>query len=667
MATPQESITTVNGRRCTRSRARTALTTSTTPATSAAAAPPQVTSSTTVEAAPKIETSTSQAPPPPPPPSSTAPAPAPTTSAQQTAQPPPAVPTTSTTEAAATSAIGTSSPAPTSSERVTPLALATSARATAAAQKQPETQAAPEASSPAAAVPLAVSSQAAAASQVAVAVSSAPPPPPSPIPTSSDTEQIAVPTSLVASSRAPARFTAPAISEGATSNASPPLAIETDTNAQPSVTEAPAIAEPQPTTSLVDSTPTGGSAGIIAPEQGNSGDNSPLTFANGGNIGGIIGGVFGGVAGLALISVLLFVCLRKRKSRPVRWNEKQESDPSFLARLKTIPSGVGAFVARIKGNQSGPISNPYQRHAAQASVGSVYSRDSNGRGRSTSEPQGFFGVKRAGSSNSISSKKSERNLLRKKPSSISSNYRFPGIVEDTGSPNPFADPKSTLLVLNPDPRSAPVTPQVPVAAADTEPRDPFASIQDPPGAAPAWAQVPTHHHTRTISSVSALSSHPVSSFYTADNPFRDPPYAPPAPSQAVLPSHTRRSSMALPGFNALSTVDATSTFASRDSDMFFGEPGPSRPATNFFTPMPTGRTVRQSDPFDLDRPEVLGFTSVFNINRKEVAGNITRQPTRSKRTSSVGNWGNAAPDANNYGLFPRDSTKPPPWGPNGRR
>ncbi|KAI4931433.1 hypothetical protein J4E85_004026 [Alternaria conjuncta] len=582
MATPQESITTVNGRRCTRSRARTALTTSTTPATSAAAAPPQVTSSTTVEAAPKIETSTSQAPPPPPPPSSTAPAPAPTTSAQQTAQPPPAVPTTSTTEAAATSAI-------------------------------------------------------------------------------------AVPTSLVASSRAPARFTAPAISEGATSDASPPLAIETDTNAQPSVTEAPAIAEPQPTTSLVDSTPTGGSAGIIAPEQGNSGDNSPLTFANGGNIGGIIGGVFGGVAGLALISVLLFVCLRKRKSRPVRWNEKQESGPSFLARLKTIPSGVGAFVARIKGSQSGPISNPYQRHAAQASVGSVYSRDSNGRGRSTSEPQGFFGVKRAGSSNSMSSKKSERNLLRKKPSSISSNYRFPGIVEDTGSPNPFADPKSTLLVLNPDPRSAPVTPQVPVAAADTEPRDPFASIQDPPGAAPAWAQVPTHHHTRTISSVSALSSHPVSSFYTTDNPFRDPPYAPPAPSQAVLPSHTRRSSMALPGFNALSTVDATSTFASRDSDMFFGEPGPSRPATNFFTPMPTGRTVRQSDPFDLDRPEVLGFTSVFNINRKEVAGNITRQPTRSKRTSSVGNWGNAAPDANNYGLFPRDSTKQPPWGPNGRR
>jgi hypothetical protein len=112
-------------------------------------------------------------------------------------------------------------------------------------------------------------------------------------------------------------------------------------------------------------------------------------------------------------------------------------------------------------------------------------------------------------------------------------------------------------------------------------------------------------------------------------------------------------------------VDATSTFASRDSDIFFGEPGPSRPATNFFTPAPTSRTVRQSDPFDLDRPEVLGFGSIFN--RKDVNGNITRQPTRSKRTSSVGNWGNAAPDVNNYGLFPRDSTKQPPWGPSGRR
>ncbi|CAI9637821.1 unnamed protein product [Alternaria burnsii] len=585
MATPQQSITTVNGRRCTRSRARTALTTSKTTETSTAA-PPAVTTSTAAEETSQIQTTTAQTssppPPPPPPPSSTAPA-STTTPADQPAQQPTAVPTTSTTEVAATSAI-------------------------------------------------------------------------------------AVPTSLVVSSRVPARFTAPAISNGPTQDTSPQLPIETDTRAQPSiVTDSPAQARPQPTTSLVDSTPTGGSAGIIAPEGSTGGDDGPLTFANSGNIGGIIGGVFGGVAALALISILLFFCLRKRKSRPVRWNEKQETGPSFLTRLKTIPSGVGAFVARIKGSEAGPMSNPYQRHAAQASVGSVYSRDSNGRGRSSSEPQGFFGVKRAGSNNSRSSKKSERNLLRKKPSSISSNYRFPGIIEDTGSPNPFADPgpQSKLLVLNPDPRSAPVTPQVPAATADAAPRDPFASVMDPPGAAPAWAQPPTHHHQRTMSSISALSSHPVSSFYTADNPFRDPPYAPPVPTQAVLPSHTRRSSTALPGFNALSTVDATSTFASRDSDIFFGEPGPSRPSTNFFTPAPTGRTVRQSDPFDLDRPEVLGFHSIFN--RKDVNGSITRQPTRSKRTSSVGNWGNTATDVNNYGLFPRDSTKQPPWGPNGRR
>lgn len=662
MATPQQSITTVNGRRCTRSRARTALTTSKTTETSTAA-PPAVTTSTAAEETSQIQTTTtaqtsSPPPPPPPPPSSTAPD-STTTPADQPVQQPTAVPTTSTTEVAATSAIGTSTTAPTSSERVTPLALSSSERATAAAQQPPETQAPLEESSPVAVVTLSLSSQVAAASS-AVPLTS--------VPTSSDTEQLAVPTSLVVSSRVPARFTAPAISNGPTQDTNPPLPIETDTRAQPSiVTDSPAQARPQPTTPLVDSTPTGGSAGIIAPEGSTGGDDGPLTFANSGNIGGIIGGVFGGVAALALISILLFFCLRKRKSRPVRWNEKQETSPSFLARLKTIPSGVGAFVARIKGSEAGPMSNPYQRHAAQASVGSVYSRDSNGRGRSSSEPQGFFGVKRAGSNNSRSSKKSERNLLRKKPSSISSNYRFPGIIEDTGSPNPFADPgpQSKLLVLNPDPRSAPVTPQVPAATADAAPRDPFASVMDPPGAAPAWAQPPTHHHQRTMSSISALSSHPVSSFYTADNPFRDPPYAPPVPTQAVLPSHARRSSMALPGFNALSTVDATSTFASRDSDIFFGEPGPSRPSTNFFTPAPTGRTVRQSDPFDLDRPEVLGFHSIFN--RKDVNGNITRQPTRSKRTSSVGNWGNTATDVNNYGLFPRDSTKQPPWGPNGRR
>jgi hypothetical protein len=162
-------------------------------------------------------------------------------------------------------------------------------------------------------------------------------------------------------------------------------------------------------------------------------------------------------------------------------------------------------------------------------------------------------------------------------------------------------------------------------------------------------------HQRTMSSMSALSSHPPSSYPTND-PFRDPFNAPGAPTKAVPPTHNRRSSMALP------TFDTTSSGASRDSNYtFFGEPGPSRPGTNLFTPgLPTGRTVRQSDPFDLDRPEVLGFGDV--IGRKEVGGSVTRQASRNRRVSSVGNWFSTA------GQYTANSAKPGPlFGPNAKR
>ncbi|RAR07586.1 HET-like protein [Stemphylium lycopersici] len=611
------------------------------------------TTSTAVQEAPQIQTSTTEAPPPPPPPppppvpSSTRPA----TSAEQPAEQPTAAPTTSSTEAATeASSTGTSNVVPiSSSARVTPLALASSGPATAAEEQPPAAEATVQ-------VP----------SQVAVV---SPAPSTSQTPTSSDPVSTAVPSSLVLTSKTPTRFTAPAVSDAPTTvDTSPELPIETDTEAQPSITDSLPIGDISSTASLQDASPSGGSAGIIAPDQGSPGDDSPLTLNGNGNIGGIIGGVFGGIAALALISGLLFFCLRKRKSQPRRWDEKRQDSPSFMEKLRAIPTGMGGFIARLKGSQAGPIRNPYQRHNVQNSTGSIYSRDSSGRIRSNSEPQGAFGINRTGSKGSISSRKSERNLLRKKPSSVSS-YRFPGIIEDTGSPNPFADPHppNTLFLLNSDPKSTPVTPQVPAATASHGPRDPFASALDPPMAGPAWQNGPSHTHQRTMSSMSALSSHPPLSLYFTEDPFRDPRNAPPMPNQAVLPHHSRRrSSMALPTFNALSTFDATSTFASRDSDVFFGEPGPSRPATNMFTPaMPTGRTVRQSDPFDLDRPEVLGFGSV--VNRREVRGSVTRQATRNKRTSSVGNWGNTASNTNSYGLYPRESAKPPPLAQFGKR
>lgn len=368
-----------------------------------------------------------------------------------------------------------------------------------------------------------------------------------------------------------------------------------------------------------------------------------------------MGGIFGGIAGLALISGLLFFVLRKRKSKPVRWNEKRQEDPSFLEKIKGIPTGLSQFVAKLKGARTGSTHNSYQRHVPKASADSVYSRDSNGRPRSNSEAQGGSGVKRIGSS---SSRKSERNVLRKKPSSISA-YRFPDIAEDTGTPNPFADPQQIrpLLLVNPDPKSIPGTPQMPAATADPEPKDPFASVYDPPPPAPTWERGPVQAHQRAMSSASGQSSQPTWSFFATDNPFRDPPNAPPPPNQAVMPEHhRRRSSMALPNFNPTTLFDPNSTFGTRDSNMYFGEPGPSRPATNVFTPItPARRTIRQSDPFDLDRPEVLGF------------GGISRQnTTRSKRTSNASNWYNTAGNGVPNPPLPTGSTKPQ-WGPNSGR
>ncbi|KAF1940709.1 hypothetical protein EJ02DRAFT_222845 [Clathrospora elynae] len=551
MASPQESITTVNGKRCTRSRARTAATSTLTTSETSVVAPTEATTSTAVEALP-VQTSTTEVsstsppPPPPPPPSSTTPA-----------EQPVVAPTTSTTEAAATSAI-------------------------------------------------------------------------------------AAPTSLVASPSSPPSSTAPAVSNTPTSAATnPEQPTQSNTEAQPASTDIPGTEAPLGTTSIFGAIPTGSSAGIIAPNQGPEDSGLTLPTSGESNIGGILGGVFGGIAALALISGLLFFCLRrKRNSRSVRWDEKgamRAIGAGFTEKIKSISAGVAGFMAKLKGKKAGPMGNLYQRHTAQGSVSSMYSTNTNGRGRPTSEPQALSVGRRTGSP---SNKKGERNLVHKKPSSISSNYRFPGIVGNNGSPNanPFTDPepRNTLFLLNPDPRSAPVTPQIPAATAQA-PQDPFASILDPEESADL-VRGPGLTHQRTQSSHQPLSLYPAND--PANDPFKDPRPAPPIPTQAVLPQHNRRSSMTLP------TFDATSTATSGESNYII---------------LPNGRRYRQSDPFDLDRPEVLGFGNV--IGRKPVRGSVTRQVSRNKRTSSFGNWGGAAD-----GPYARQSAKPdPPWGPNGKK
>jgi hypothetical protein len=649
MATPQESITTVNGRRCTRSRARTAATSTSTSTTTEATVvtPTEFTTSTAVEQASQIQTSTESAPPSPPP----VPESSTTTSTEQTVAAP-------TTETVATSAIGTISAVPTtSSVRITPLPTrAPSAPAALVPVRAPE----PKGPEPE-------------PSQTIVVTSA---PPTDPAPTSSDTLPIADSSSLATSIRGPL-FTAPAASAAPSSvEPNPEQPSQSDAQLQPIPTGTSVPVQPQPATSALATLPSGdSSAGIIAPEQGGPED-SPLTLPGNGdaNIGSIVGGVIGGVACLALISGLLFFCLRKRKTNPVRWNEKRVAGPGFMEKVKSIPAGVGLFIAKIKGKKAGSFDNPYQRHTVQSSVGSVYSTNTSGRVRSMSEPQGLFAGKRSNSVRSTSSKKSERNLLRKKQSSMSSDYRFPGIAEDIITQddkmdlNPFTDPEPprTLALLNPDPNSAPVTPLVPAATADRAPRNPFALSFDKPGDLTDARRPPIPFHRRNLSSVSALSSHPPSMSLPMENPFQDPAAAPSAPTPAVVPAQTRPPLNAFPSFNTISTP---STGASRDSNYtFFGEPGPSRPGTNLFTPgLPTGRTVRQSDPFDLDRPEVLGFGDV--LGRKEVGASVTRQGTASKRTSSVGNWiSGTAGSFGSYGPYERDSAKPRPlWSANNQR
>ncbi|KAH3963580.1 hypothetical protein HBI56_227040 [Parastagonospora nodorum] len=645
MASPQESITTVSGRRCTRSRARTAATSILTSSEAAVVTPTEVTTSSTAAQAPPVQTSPAEAapppPPPPPPPSSAAAAPPPSSAP---AEQPAAAPTT--TQSAVSSALGTQSTAPIpSAPRILLPNPAPSQQAVAPPQRPVQV------SAPAPAAEAVVSSVAQVSTPVPALLAPTTLVPTVPVPTSSNAIPIAaLPPSLDQSSVLPSFISPPGTAESAVL----PSSLVVDANPQPTQSVSPSestsasanepvAAQPRPTTSVSPVSTGDAAAGVIGPAPSSeSGGGLTLPTSGNANIGSIAGGVAGGVAGLVLICGLLFFCLRKRKSRQPRWAEKNLEGPRFMDKMKAKAAGVGVMFAKVKGSKKGPAKNPYQRHSQQDSISSVYS---------TADSQGFYAprdVKRS------SSRKSERNRLRKKNSSVSSQSTFAGILEEheRSANNPFADPEPPRLLRlsNPDAASprGPLTPQ-PALTSVQPAQNPFASAFDEPNlllSAPG--------HQRTQSQASALTAHPPS-FVFPTNPTRrksvpKPMLDPPPPSQASGRNQARRSSMALP------TFDATSTAASGESD-YFGEPGPSRPGTGMFTPgLPTGRTVRQSDPFDLDRPEVLRFGNV--LGRNEVRASVTRQNTRSKRTSSAGagNWSSvkdAAAGPFSWNVIPR--------------
>lgn len=367
---------------------------------------------------------------------------------------------------------------------------------------------------------------------------------------------------------------------------------------------------------------------------------------------------------------------------PKRISEKRNHDGGFIPKIKAIPAklggateklravpaGVGVFIGKLKGKKSGPSQNPYNRQSVRSSVSSVYSVRPDARTRSISEPPSKLREQLRGFGGRMPSFKKSKTFLHKKQDSlvVGDKSPFPDIVEDPvlrnskGLEDPFADPepnekssaemaaanlrKSYLDGLR-DQQRGPISPKR-AAVADRGSRDPFASIIDALDAdgsgTPDWLRDPSHK--RTQSATTALRSHPPSSVYTAsvytsaDNPFLDPSEMPPVPRQPLPPNPPPRAANAYMG---LPSFDGSTSSISRDSNgsFFFGEPGPSRPNTDMFTNVSVLPKVgRQSDPFDLDRPEVLGFGNVSG--RREVRASVTRNNSKSNRRSSVPNWVN---------------------------
>ncbi|KAF2273964.1 uncharacterized protein EI97DRAFT_435612 [Westerdykella ornata] len=673
MATPQGSITTVNGRRCTRTRVRTLVTTtfSTDLAQATSTQAPsqdvpaveedaqQVQQEQQVQQVQQPQTTQAAAPSPPP---------------ASTIEPPPPPPPTAAQEAAQEAATSpTATPSPATSPRPAPLANVAPTP--------------PAANAP---VPVAVESD----------------------PDASDTEAAAIPP--VSTGRPPLS------SSGLTTSLTtppPPTQLSSTVPlpsgpAQPSIDQGSGEPE-QPTETNVGPAPTSmsmpaGPDGIIGPEQ-DSGQGSPFSISRGiENVGGIVGGAVGAFAGVVLITVLLFLCLRKRKSRSTfgRWQQRisdeKDERPRFAAKLTASTCGwrtkaAGVF-AKLGKKRPDSIQSPLNPQSVRSSISSVYATRPNRRSQSMSEPPSKFRqqLRNMGQrfGDRMPSLKRSRTLLQKRQDSlvVGAKSPFPGIVDDpvlrsgNGTANPFADPgplepPRSLHVLNPDPNSRETTPRLPrnldglqeqqrppitpkaATLSNRGSNDPFASILDgledrKGNSTPEWHRYSVHKRTQ---SAMALRSHPpsrysASIYTTAENPFWDPSDAQPVLQQPLPPDPPKRPMNAYTA--GLPTFDATSSNASREStgSFFFGEPGPSRPTTDLFSEVSTVSAVprvgRQSDPFDLDRPEVLGFG---RVGGRQVRASVTRSNSRTKRTSSVPNWVNV-----DDGPYDRASAVPGP-------
>ncbi|KAF2878091.1 hypothetical protein BDV95DRAFT_556664 [Massariosphaeria phaeospora] len=624
MATPQELTTTVSGRRCTRSRARTAAS-STLTSEPAEVTPTELTPSTTINSEPQqIPTGPADAPPaqPPPPPPVNPPSSTPE-------QAPDVAPTSR--AAASSSAIGTSIAALPSERQPSVLATVSPlAPAAVAPGPTPDSEDTGEIVSAAAASPIASTT------------------------TRSDSNTAAITPTLSRPPRISLRPSNPARPSTFESSFPPVSGLPSESAFPSNFLSGQPSRDPQSTETGI---PSGGD-GIISPDQG-SGDEGSLTIPNGGqtNIASIVGGVVGGFVGIVLISALLFLCLRKRKLRePELQQHMNEKDDG---RQK----GVGVFFAKLGWKKSTPAENPYRRHSARSSVSSIYSVGSDARGRSISEPEPTLRQQLRGFGGRMPSLKRSKTLLEQNRGA-GNPFQDPVHRYSRDVDNPFADPtpeaSNNLAAMHPDiakaqkavldglqdQQRAPITPK--------SAKDPFTTIMRELAArngsgTPEWLKATAQKRKQIAAS--ALRSHPPSPF----NPFADPSAIPPVPSQplpANPPTRPPSTYAPMPTFSALSSANSRDS----NSSLLLGAPDPnpdaSRPSTNAFsTP---GRFGRQSDPFDLD-VLVLGNVS----GRREVRASVTRQNSnsRSSRTSTVPNWASAE-DAPNQRVWAGLGTYP---------
>ena len=465
------------------------------------------------------------------------------------------------------------------------------------------------------------------------------------------------------------------------------------------------------------SSSTAGPAGLIPPVHGSSGSGSQGHISSNAqqvNIGSIVGGVVGGLIGIAVVGAVLFLCLRRRRTRETlaawkqRINEKRRpgeageehlESASFASQVKALVAGIGsmatAIMLKIRPNKNSAQENT-NRGGDHNSVSSMYSTRSSTPLRLSSEPPSRFRRQLHGFTDRMAIVKWPQGRMgrRQNFASSASHSPFSDVVEDplvrnsSRISNPFLDPallrRPTILnlrIMNPDPpqpstgmttprqavaeglvgqQRAPLTPRTPRLPPQSQQAEPVPQISNPfsdptdepedrtGGASPDWLR--RNSHARTQSAATALRSHPPSSFYTnsfyyhsPSNPFTDPPdfpvpalsnqptttYTPQVPFSAYLPNYSR-SSRAYQAF--LQPYGARGSAATNSSAFPFGEPGPSRPTTVFTNASFSRATRGKSDPFDLDRPEVLGFGNVSS--GKEVRASVTRRNS----SSTPNNW-----------------------------